>query len=189
MGDLNYNLQEFNKPHVYDFIQIMHEHKLHSTINKPTRITTKITILIDHNWTDISHCKTSCGILVDCIADHLPILQSVYIKSPPVKNTTTARRHISSSNISKFVKKLETYDFSGIFALSNVDSAYEKFIQQFCTIFDECFSMTLVISKKKHGEPWYDSELKDAHKAKQRLYKKLMSNPNKTNKQNQKQIR
>ena len=67
MGDLNYNLLEFNKPHVYDFIQIMYEQKLHSTINKPTRITTKSATLIDHNWTDISHCKTSCGILVDSL--------------------------------------------------------------------------------------------------------------------------
>ena len=77
MGDLNYNLQEFDKPHVYDFIQIVYKHKLPSTINKPTRITTKSATSIDHNWTDISHCKTSCGILADCIADYLPILQSV----------------------------------------------------------------------------------------------------------------
>ena len=64
---------------------------------------------------------------------------------------TTAKRHICSSNISKFVKKLETHDFSNIFALSDVESAYKKFIQQFCTIFDKCFPITSVILKKKHG--------------------------------------
>ena len=64
-----------------------------------------------------------------------------------------------------------------------------KFIQQFCTVFDECFPITTVISKQKHGEPWYDPGLKDTHKAKQRLYKKLMRNPSKTNKQNYNKIR
>ena len=72
----------------------MYEHKLYPTINKPTRITTNNAALIDHIWTDILHCKISCGILVDYIADHLPILQSIQLKSPPVKNTTTAKKHI-----------------------------------------------------------------------------------------------
>ena len=166
MSDFNYNLLEFDNPHVNDFVQIMYEHKFYPTINKPTRITTNSATLIDHIWTDISHCKISSGILVDCIDDHLPILQSVQLKSLPVKNTKTGKRHISSSNISKFVKKLEIYNFSGIFAFTDVDSAYEKFIQQFCTIFDSCFPITATISKKKRGEPWYDSELKDTHKAK-----------------------
>ena len=189
MDDLSYNLLEFSNPHVNDFIQIMYEHKLYPTINTPTRITTNSATLIDHIWTDISRCKISYGILVDCIADHLPILQSIQLKSPPVKNTTTAKRHISSSSISKFVKKLETYNFSNIFVLSDVDSAYEKFIQQFCTIFAEYFFITSEISKKKHVRPWYDSKLKDTHKAKQRLYKKLMRNPSKTNNQNYNKIR
>ena len=43
--------------------------------------------------------------------------------------------------------------------------------------------------KKKLGEPWHDSELKDTHEAKQRLYKKLMINPSKTNKQIYNKIR
>ena len=89
------------------------------------------------------------------------------LNPPPVKNTKTGKRHISSSNISKFVKKLETYNFSGIFAFTDVDSPYEKLIQQFCTIFDECFPIISAIPKKKRGEPWYDSKLKDTHKAKQ----------------------
>ena len=105
---------------------------------------------------------------------------------PPRKNTKTGKRHISSK-ISKFVKKLEIYNF--IFAFTDVDSAYEKFIQQFCTIFDECFPITPTNSKKKRGEPWYDSELKDTHIAKQRLYKKLIRNPSETNKQNYNKIR
>ena len=63
----------------------------------------------------------------------------------------TAKRNFSSVNKSKFVKKLETYDSSCIFVFSDVDSAYEKFIQQFCTIFDEYFLITSVTSQKKHG--------------------------------------
>ena len=157
MGDFNYNLLEFDNPHVNDFVQIMYEHKFYPMINKPTRITTNSATLIGHIWTNISHCTIFNGILVDCIADHLPILQSVQLKSPPVKNTKTGKRHISSFNISKFVKKLEIYNFSGIFAFTDVNSAYEKFIQQFCTIFDECFPITPTISKKKRGKPWYDT--------------------------------
>ena len=53
MGDLNYDLLKFDNPHVNDFIQIMYEHKLYPTINKPTRITTNSATFIDHIWTDI----------------------------------------------------------------------------------------------------------------------------------------
>ena len=85
MDDLNYNLLEFDNTRINDFILIMYEHKLHLTINKPPKITTNSATVIDHIWTDISHCKFSCGILVDCIANYLPILQCVQLKSTPVK--------------------------------------------------------------------------------------------------------
>ena len=58
----------------------MYERKLYPTINKQTRFTTNSATVINHIWTDISHCKIFCGILVDCIADHLPILQSVPLR-------------------------------------------------------------------------------------------------------------
>ena len=77
MGNFNYNLLEFDNLHVNNFIQIIYEHKFYPTLNKPTRITTNNATLIDHIWTDISHCKICCEILIDCIADHLPILQCV----------------------------------------------------------------------------------------------------------------
>ena len=48
MGDFNYNLLEFDNPHINDFVRIMYEHKLYPTINKPTRITTNSVTLIDH---------------------------------------------------------------------------------------------------------------------------------------------
>ena len=95
LGDLNYNLLEFDNPHVNNFIQIMHEHKFYPTINKLTKITTNnSTFIDDHIWTDISNGKISCRVLIDCIAYHLLILQCVQLKPTPVKNAMTAKRHI-----------------------------------------------------------------------------------------------
>jgi len=53
LGDLNYNLLEFQNPHINNFVDLMFEYKLYPTINITTRITIGSATLIDHIWTNI----------------------------------------------------------------------------------------------------------------------------------------
>ena len=79
---VNYNLLEIDNSHTNTFTDTMCEHKFHPTINKPTRITASSATVIDHIWTDRFNCEISSGIIMDSLADHLPVIQWVQLKSP-----------------------------------------------------------------------------------------------------------
>ena len=70
----------------------MYDHKFHPTINKPTRITASSPTVIDHIWTDRFNYKISSGIIVDSLADHLPAIQCVQLKSPRAQTVPHTKR-------------------------------------------------------------------------------------------------
>ena len=137
MGDLNYNLLEYENNYVNTFIDTMYDNNYYSLITKPTRITTASATLIDHTWTNIFNLQTDCGILTDCIADHLPIILCVELNSPHVNESPTAQKCFNNSNIAKFMVTLENYDTKSVFQCSDVNNAYDEFIHSFSSIFNE----------------------------------------------------
>ena len=72
-----------------------------------------------------------CGIIVDNIADHMPIILSIQLKSPYVEDIHIKQRQFSSANIAKFVKTLVNFDAHTILQCNDANNAYNKFIEMF----------------------------------------------------------
>jgi len=72
-GDFNYNLLEYQNTHTNNFIDLMFDHSFFSCITKPTRITPTTVTVLNQIWINIFNKRTGSGIIVDCIADHLPV--------------------------------------------------------------------------------------------------------------------
>jgi len=59
---------------------LMYENSFFPKVTKPTRITTKAATVLDHTWTNMLNKKQATGLLVDCIADHLPVLSCIELE-------------------------------------------------------------------------------------------------------------
>ena len=174
MGGLNYNLLEHENNYVKTFIDTMYDNNFYSLITKPSRITTTCATLIDHIWTNIFNLQTDCGILTDCIADHLPIIFCVQLNFPHVNESPTAQRCFNNSNIAKFIVTLENYDTKSVFQCSDVNNVYDELIHNFFLIFNESFPLKHFSKFKKKETKWYDTELKNTYRQKQLQYKKII---------------
>ena len=98
LGDLNFNLLDYDDSNFHTFVDTMYENGFYSLISKPTRITTHSATLIDHAWTNIFNYPIHSGIIVDSIADHMPIILSIQLKSPYVEDIHIKQGQFSSAN-------------------------------------------------------------------------------------------
>ena len=76
MGDFNFNLLNLLDKNTEMFTDAVFNNNFYPlTNNKPTRITDSDSSTIDHIKTNIVVTKIKSGIIVHCVADHLPVLQ------------------------------------------------------------------------------------------------------------------
>ena len=76
MGDFNIDLLNGNTVNcINDYVNIIYNNSFRPLIDRPTRITTKSTTLIDNILTNVHSVQTQTGIFYNDITDHLPIFQ------------------------------------------------------------------------------------------------------------------
>ena len=119
----------------------MFENDFHPLITKPTRITGTSATAIDHIWSNAYGCKTNAGILVDCIADHLPVMQCSQIGTVKELSLNKEKRNFSDKNICIFLQELNKIDISGILEESETNKAYTMFIDVYSEAFRKCFPL------------------------------------------------
>ena len=159
----------------------MYENGFYSLISKPTRITTHSAILIDHAWTNIFNYPIHSGIIVHSIADPMPKILSIQLKSPYVEDIHIKQRQFGTAIIAKFVETLVNFDKHEILQCNDANNAYNKFIEMFDSKYSESFYLHSSNSKQTKMK-WYDSELQEVYRKKQLLYKKFLRKPNASNK-------
>ena len=84
---------------------------------------------------------------------------------------------------------LENYDTKSVFQCSGVKNAYDEFIHNFSSIFNESFPLKHFSKFKKKETKWYDTELKNVYRKKQLQYKKFLRKPTENNRRNYCKIR
>ena len=113
MEDFNCNLLNLLDKNTEMFTDAMFNYNFYPLINKPTRITDPHSSTIDHIWTNIMVTHITSGIIVHCVADHLPVLQ--VCKFGKLKICSVPKtRSFALCNIQKFKSSLETADVSNI---------------------------------------------------------------------------
>ena len=89
--------------------------------------------------------------MVDCVADHLPILLCVQLHNPPtqIKNKSKQQRNYSSENLIKFMEALQNVDTRPILTSTDVNDAYSNFECNYSKIFNESFPVINYFKSKK----------------------------------------
>ena len=159
-GDFNYNLFKQDDRHVSAFVDATRDNAFCSMINKPTRITDTTAAVLDQIWTNIQPLQAEAFILLDPLADHLPVLSCNKIgDNPSKKNTTVKKIFFPLQNQAAFKEKLNELNIFHIIKFEDVDEAFNLFMTEFNQIFNECFPfVTMKVNSCKSD--WYDKELK-----------------------------
>ena len=187
MGDFNFNLLNLLEKNTKMFTDAMFNNSFYPLINKPTRITDSHSSTIDHIWTNIMVTNITSGIIVHCVADHLPVLQ--VCKFGELKICSVPKtRSFALCNIQKFKSSLETADVSDIFDRTDPDSCFEMLYDLLFDEFDKNFPLTKPAKSNKRCE-WYDLELRRLMLKKDRLYKKFLSRHDQASKTRYQKIR
>ena len=169
------------------FTDAMFNNNFYPLTNKPTRITDSHSSTIDHIWTNIMATNITSGIIVHCVADHLPVLQ--VCKFGKLKLCSVPKtRSFALCNIQKFKSSLETADVSDIFDRTDPDSYFKMLHDLLFDEFDKNFPLTKPTKSNKRCE-WYDLELKRLMLKKDRLYKKFLARHDQASKTRYQKIR
>ena len=187
MGNFNFNLLNLLDKNTEMFTDAMFNNNFYPLINKPTRITDSHSSTIDHIWTNIMVTNITSGIIVHCVADHLPVLQ--VCKFGKLKICSVPKtRSFALCNIQKFKSSLETADVSNIFDRTDPDSCFKMLHDLLFDEFDKNFPLTKPAKSNKRCE-WYDLELRRLMLKKDRLYKKFLSRHDQASKTRYQKIR
>lgn len=182
LGDFNINLlNEEIKQHIDDFMNLLSSNYFYPLINKPTRITSKSSTLIDNIFTNAFSNVTKSGILYTDISDHMPVFQLSVLcgKSNMSEPKKIPSRRFNEKNINTFREMLAKLSWEAVYEALNVNIAYDYFFTKFYSVFDQCLPHINNSKKNTAGmnKPWFTTELRKSALKKNKLYKKYIQSP------------
>ncbi|XP_042079132.1 uncharacterized protein LOC121814946 [Haplochromis burtoni] len=135
-GDFNIDLLNPTRlKAIDDFTDTMYSLSLYPTITKPSRITSHSATIIDNIFTNVMDFQINSGLLVCDITDHLPVftLCDCDLKKIDTK-IMIAKRTINEEAIHAFNFDLAQQDWSSVYEESDVDKAYDNFLDIFTDV-------------------------------------------------------
>ena len=181
MGDFNVNIINFeNHDATSDFLNTMFSYSFFPLINKPTRITSTSSTLIDNIFCNkVPDCDNAVGgLLITDLSDHLPIF---YILPPDdnmqvSQNKDCFQRNLSNSRKAEFKTVITEIDFDTILGNGNVQMAFTEFHTKIKTAYEDAFPLRK-ITKQQQNKPWLTTGLKRCIKVKNKLFKRFKRYP------------
>ena len=172
VGDFNYNLANLDNTHVSNFTKLMLEKSYFLVINLPSLISDSNATVLDHIWTNLYSNQIKSGIILHSISDHLPTFACVNMnKSLPCPET---KRLFTLQNIKKFNQSRNKIDITPILNEHNLDYAFELLMDTYSKVFDANFPLVSCTKNKTNHQPWFDTDLYEIFKGKNKAFKKYL---------------
>ena len=95
------------------------------------------------------------------------------------KNEQKYFRFENETNLAKLCQKLMEYDWTDIVNLSDVNEAYNNFLNTYTHLYNMCCPLTKCKNKENKNKVWMTKGLVNACKKKSMLYKEFLKNRNK----------
>ena len=189
MGDFNIDLLSQNNEHDL-FLHTMHSFGYYPHIDKPTRIDSHSSTLIDNIFSNILNRDTTSGLLISDISDHLPVFLLCDNDIPKeITPNSTMFRNESPNNIESFKSDLAIEEWLDVFHESNSNIAYTNFNKKLQTYYEKNFPLISPVKKKKAKMPWITKALLRSIHTRNKLYKAYLKNPSIQNKNKYKTYR
>ena len=154
-GDFNMHVLDIEYNGKFkSFFDLMYQHNLIPTINKPTRVGKNSATAIDHIITDyVLTCSFKTAILKTDLKDHFPIV--IDLKNDGLSKQHSKTKHkykysYNEENIKDFNHRLLSIDWDKIKNCDDPNEAYKRFFDIFKSIYDKYFPQVFVRLKIKH---------------------------------------
>ena len=182
VGDLNFDLNPENELDSFslDYLRIMSSNGFYNIINSPTRFGNTKFSLLDHIFiNNTGRCKiSSCTVLTDILADHLPIIG--YIQLPhlhAIKSKTVQVTKIDQGLLRSKINESENWD--QIFEHDHPEDAFICFENKMHELIAKSSYTKKINWNKKHTfrKPWMTQELHNLILKKEKLFQKIHDQP------------
>lgn len=141
MGDFNLNLLDFTKvSSIGNFLNMFFSFGFYPLINKPTRLSIDSATLLDNIFTNSTYDSIVSGICVSDISDHFPIFSISSIigsRSTREVDTKCFARNITPTSVASLTNDLRITDWNMVLQSSDVNTAYDIFLDSFTTLCDK----------------------------------------------------
>ena len=174
MGDFNINLMNHDShSQTNGFLDLMYTNAFHPLINKPTRITSYSSTLIDNIFHNSFSSNQLSGILYTDISDHLPVFVLSRTGMVPYEEPVSFEyRRFNDRSIGRFRELLQGFNWQELYNKSDSESAYNFFIENIQSMYNTSFPLTLKLRNPKKKKPWISVAIKKSISKKNKLYKK-----------------
>ena len=174
LGDYNINLLKHDK-HLptKHFLDTLLTYGFYPLMNKPTRLTTDSTTLIDNILTNVHDVNNRAGIWIADISDHLPVFTILHNKTFKAKTKMKIKKRImNNENVEQFKSSLQNCDWSDVYNCQTANSMYNKFILSVQNLYDLSFPIvTKTIKTSEQYRPWITRAIKNSIIKKNSLYR------------------
>ena len=147
-------------------------------INKPTRVTSSSTTLIDNMCTNaFFEPSLKKAIIKTSISDHFPVIAALNISKVKTeeKYKSITKRIFTVNNKTNFFNELNTVDWLGLENCKSTNATYDKFHEMFYNVYDKNFpKITKKVRIKDLRTPWFTKGMKKSSRIKQKLYIKFL---------------
>ena len=174
MGDFNLDLLNSDvHAQTSQFLDLIYSSSFYPLIDKPTRVTTHSSTLIDNIFVN-SYNNHTAGLLYADVTDHLPIFaidSSKGISAPESLSGAVKHRRINEQSIERFKETVSQYNWDDLYQLNNAEDAYNHFASALKTMYDLKFPIVVNRRKSKPNKPWITPAIKKSIRVKNKLYK------------------
>lgn len=127
-----------------------------NVITTPTRVTPSCQSILDLFITNIDAPILNAGTISCDISDHCPVFIAYSCTEPPLggREPRYMYRSFSSENMNYFRARVSEHDWSSVYGKDSVDAAYNEFLANFTSIYNESFPIKCVKVKRRIRKPW-----------------------------------
>ena len=171
MGDFNINLLNYEShTQTNDFLDLMYSFSLYPLIDKPTRVTSHSSTLIDNIFSNSFQDQLS-GILYTDVSDHLPIYTIDNEHELSVEPVNVLHRRINDQLIEQFNAALGEHNWAELYRIERAEDSYNHISRVIQTKYEEIFPLIESKRKRKPDKPWITPAIKKSIYIKNKLYK------------------
>lgn len=179
VGDVNIDTLKNSKPVVCDYLSLLSENGIHSTIQSSTReevLNQKlVSSCLDHVNVRTSDASVQSSVISQKLADHYFVTCRYTFFSKHHKEIQSICQ-VEKLDINRFDRLIKAFDWSEFMSSVDTISLYPKFIEIIKRF--QMMSKTVVrIKKRKPKLPWLTSEILDAIDHKEKLWKRSRRSP------------
>ena len=181
VGDLNFDLNLENTPDNFtlDYLRILSCNGFFNIIQSPTRLGNTKLSLLDHIFINNTEFKvSSCTILTDILADHLPIVGCIHL--PKLHGKRSSSITVTKLDHDLLANKInEPENWNEIYASDNPEQAFAFFANTMQKLVAQSSYSKQIKQGKKHTfkQPWMTKKLHKLIKKRDGLLRKIHDQP------------